>query len=172
MSPAHALACPLPTGSQIAALAQGATCSDAYRMADPQPDASALSTYRAMVTHQPWWMEALMGLRNAVVWPLGLKTGTLQGWRRADPCEQVGDTLGLFTLIEQHDTEVVFTVDDVHLQVWLSLHKHRNPSGNWVTVSSVVKRHPNALGRLYLGVVWPVHQHIVPRLMAHANRHV
>ncbi len=55
--------------------------------------------------------------------------------------------------------------------MWISLHKHRDASGPWVTLSSIVRLH-NAWGRVYLSVVWPAHQRIVPRLMQYAARHV
>lgn len=150
-------ACDVPAGSRAAALLPGATCCDAYRMADPMPQADALATYQAFMAHHPRWMRTLMGLRNAAVRPFGLKTGTLQG--------------GLFSLMSQQPHEVVYTVDDSHLQVWISLHKHRDASGPWVTLSSIVRLH-NAWGRVYLSVVWPAHQRIVPRLMQYAARHV
>ena len=172
MSAERACACPLPAGSRIAHLAVGASCSDAYRIRDPLPSAPALVTYQAMLAQQPWWMGTLMALRNAVVRPLGLKTGTLQGSGAALHSPQVGDRLGLFSVENASTREVVLTVDDVHLQVWLSLHKQSDAQGPWVTVSSVVRRHPNALGRLYLGVVWPVHQRIVPRFLEQAVPHV
>lgn len=172
MNARHAQACELPAGSRIAALAHNATCSDAYRMPDPLPQADALATYLALQQRSPWWMHTLLALRNAAVRPLGLKTGGLQSASGQAPCTQVGEQAGLFTLLELRPDEAVFTVDDIHLQVWLSLHKQPPAQGGWVTLSSVVRRHPNLLGKVYLGVVWPVHQRIVPRLLDYGARHV
>lgn len=172
MSAQQPQACELPAGSRIAALAHNATCCDAYRLPDPLPQADALATYLALQQRSPWWMHTLLALRNAAVRPLGLKTGGLQSAAGQAPCTQVGDRVGLFTLLELHPDEAVFTVDDIHLQVWLSLHKQPPAHGGWVTLSSVVRRHPHWLGKVYLGVVWPVHQRIVPRLLDYGARHV
>lgn len=167
----RAQACGLPVGSRIAALHTPGDTSDAYRMADPLPQCDALATYLALQGHSPWWMHTLLALRNAAVRPLGLKTGALGQSSDQAPCTQVGDRAGLFTLLERQPNEVVFGVDDRHLQVWLSLHKARDAQGDWVHMASLVRLH-NGLGRAYLALVWPVHQRIVPRLMEYGARRV
>ena len=73
-----------------------------------------------------------------------------------------GDRIGIFTLVDNQEDEVVVCDRDRHLDVWLSVRKLPSDSdGHWAAVTTVV-RTKNRLGRLYMLVVKPMHKLIVP----------
>ncbi len=173
MSPASRMpvqACALPEGSRILASTPGADFADCYRFADASPQASALQTYLALVARTPGWMNALMALRNQAVRLVGLKhLGSLNGTTATRPAAsyQVGDRVGIFSLLHAQADEVVLGDNDKHLRVELSLVKHQVQGQAMVSISTVVHIH-NRLGKVYMSVVGPVHQRIVPWMLAQA----
>ena len=161
-------ACPLPSGSQIVSDLPGADFADCYQFADPQPQASALATYLALVARTPGWMNMLMALRNRAVRLVGLKhLGTLSSFDPAKPADayQLGERVGIFSLHHLQPQEVILGDDDKHLRVQVSLFKHQVDGQAMLSLSTVVHIH-NRLGRVYMSVVGPVHQCIVPLLLA------
>lgn len=161
-------ACALPEGSRIMASLPGADFSDCYQFADPNPQASALQTYLALVARTPGWMNTLMALRNQAVRLVGLKhLGSLNGATATRPADSYhpGDRVGIFSLLHAQADEVILCDDDKHLRVELSLLKHQVQDLPMVSLSTVVHIH-NGLGRFYMGIVGPVHQIIVPRMLA------
>ncbi len=158
----------LPTPSRIASALPGADFADCYQFADPDPRASALETYLALVARTPFWMNVLMALRNRVVAVVGLKhLGSIPVSDVAKPASayRLGDRVGIFGLQHVEPHEVILADDDKHLRVQLSLCKHVVNGQAVVSVSTVVHIH-NRLGAVYMSVVGPVHRVIVPRMLA------
>lgn len=158
----------LPTPSYIASALPSADFADCYRFADPDPQASALETYLALVARTPFWMHALMALRNRIVAWVGLKhLGSMGPEDVVKPADayRTGDRVGIFSLLRSEPHEVVLHDDDKHLRVQLSLCKHVVSGQAVVSVSTVVHIH-NRLGRVYMSVVGPVHSFIVPHMLA------
>lgn len=159
---------PLPTPSYIASALPGADFADCYQFADPDPQGSALETYLALVARTPFWMNALMAMRNRIVAWVGLKhLGSMGPTDVVKPASayRPGDRVGIFSLHRCEPHEVVMGDDDKHLRVQLSLCKHEVRGQAVVSVSTVVHIH-NGLGRVYMRVVGPVHRLIVPRMLA------
>ena len=111
-----------------------------------------------------------MTTRNKVVSLLGLKDlGKLAekiNEKSADEY-QVGDRIGIFTLLFISDNEVILADSDKHLDVKLSVHKADN-SSDVVTISTVVHVH-NLLGKAYMLFVEPMHKLIVPATIKKAE---
>jgi hypothetical protein len=162
------ISCVLPPGSKIEAAQPGSDFADCYRFDDLWPDLNAFETYLVLVARTPGWMNTLMMLRNQAVRLVGLKhLGSLAPPRQIRPADtyQVGERLGIFSLLHiQHDEVIVFD-DDKHLRVQVSLVKHEVAGKRTVSLSTVVHIH-NGLGRFYMAIVGPVHQIIVPRMLA------
>ena len=159
-------ACALPPASRIVQTLPGADFADSYCCADRHPELSALQTYLTWVARTPAWMNALMALRNQAVRLVGLKhLGSLAPGQPNKPAEayRVGQRLGIFTLRSVQADEVILGDDDKHLRVQVSLFKAEGR----IWLSTVVHQH-NRLGRIYMGVVGPVHRRIVPMLLARA----
>lgn len=108
----------------------------------------------------PVWLDALMALRNALVRPLGLKTGPI-GEKGLRPPFVVGQSIGLFRIIALNDSEVVFGEDDRHLDFRITVRVTPEGSGPTLTLASTVTPH-NRMGRIYLALVLPFHRRIVP----------
>jgi hypothetical protein len=162
-------ASPVPTGSLIARRLPGAYFHDAWAVEPSDPALSPLRQFLLATQATPAWVNRLMSLRNRVVARLGLKDlGHLNGFDATKPADQyqIGDRVGIFTLVEIHPDEIILGDTDKHLDVALSV--HNGPSletGRMVlTVSTVVHVH-NLLGRLYMQPVTPVHKLIVPSVM-------
>ncbi len=113
----------------------------------------------------------MMTLRNRVVGLFGLKNlGELAGIDSSKPSSAYvpGDRVGIFTLVEKTDHEVLLGDDDKHLNVVVSVHKMpaTHGQGTVVTVTTIVHV-KNLLGRLYMLPVAPVH-HVIARTMVKA----
>lgn len=157
----------LPEHSHIASQTPGADFADCYCFADPCPEASAMATYLAVMGKTPRWMDFLMAVRNQAVRLVGLKhLGAMHLPPSAKPASsyQVGEYVGIFSLIHLAANEVIVCDDDKHLRVQVSVFKHQELGQPVVSVSTVVHNH-NRLGRLYMAVVGPVHQLIVPIML-------
>lgn len=86
----------------------------------------------------PRWAGALLWLRNAIVRPFGLKTGTAK-----EP---------LFPTCHDTETELVLGLDDRHLDFRIGLIRDQGR----IYMSTWVRPH-NLWGRAYLRLVMPFH---------------
>lgn len=132
----------------------------------PAPDAADLTI--ATFFHMPGWVVALLGLRNALVAPLGLKTGGPEDLRPPTREEIVScNYAGIFAVHSATPDEVVLGANDKHLDFRVSI--LRSVHDDLVAISTWVRPH-NGLGRAYLAVVYPFHRIIVARCLANAAR--
>jgi hypothetical protein len=130
------------------------------------PDAIELTiaTFFAM----PGWVVALLGLRDTLVRPLGLRTGTPQDIRPPTRQEIIDCSFpGLFAVHASSPDEVILGADDRHLDFRISL--LRSAADGVVALSTWVHPH-NLGGRAYLAAVYPFHRVIVARCLANAAR--
>jgi hypothetical protein len=153
-----------PAGSHASRRLAGAYFHDCYRIAIPDANASALELYLHVVRQTPGWVNGLMALRNRLAVLAGLKDlghlGALADRKQA--CDyRVGDRIGIFSLLHMAPDEVLLGDSDKHLDVVLSVCKA--PHGS-ISVTTVVHVH-NALGRLYMLPVVPLHKVIVRSML-------
>jgi Protein of unknown function (DUF2867) len=162
----------LPAGSQIIQTLPKAHFSDCYRFADTHPELNAFDTFRQLMSDPPGWMNALMAIRNQAVRFVGLKhlgAMKVESTEKPSSSYRLGDRVGIFTLMHTEHKEVIVGDDDKHLRVQLSLFKHSVDGRATLSLSTVVHIH-NTLGRVYMSVVGPVHQLIVPQLLKQVTR--
>jgi hypothetical protein len=124
----------LPRASTLWSLHQPGDFLDCYSVA------STLSPREAAMKGLtlPRWAAALLALRNALVRPFGLKTGTTEG--------------PVFPTCHATDDELILGTDDKHLNFRIGLIRQdgRLYMSTWV--------HPhNRWGRAYLRLVMPFH---------------
>ncbi|SEQ14883.1 Protein of unknown function [Solimonas aquatica] len=115
-----------------------------------------------------------MRIRNRVVQRLGLKNlGAMSSLAADKPAQAyvAGERIGIFTVFENSFNEALIGDRDKHLDVVLSIHRQLQAGGREVliTVSTVVHV-KNALGRLYMFPVWPMHRLIAPAVLASLGR--
>jgi hypothetical protein len=160
-----------PQGSKVQALLPGAYFHDAWAIAAAQPGLDALGQFLRMVKKTPRWIDRLMALRNSVAGLVGLKD--LGGLAMVDPGKgssdyEVGDRVGIFTLLAKEEGEVLLGDDDKHLRVVVSVHRSAAAADarTLVTITTVVHV-KNWLGRLYMLPVTPAHR-VIGRTMIQA----
>lgn len=157
----------VPPNSEISQHLEGADFADSYEVSIENPAMTALEIYLSAVSKTPAWIERLMTTRNRIVSVFGIKDlGSLGAVDQSKPVAayRVGDRVGIFVVYSLSDQEIVFADSDKHLNAKISVRKtgsHDHPS---VAVSTVVHIH-NALGRLYILLVAPVHRLIVPAML-------
>ena len=117
----------------------------------------------------PPWINRLMRIRNRVVRLFGLKdVGEMAADVRPADAYQVGDRIGIFSIVGKTENELLLGIDDHHLDVRVSIMKSfRNGLPHYV-VSTVVHVH-NLLGRLYMVPVSRIHPLVVKAMMRRAS---
>lgn len=107
-----------------------------------------------------------MSIRNRIVRQLGLKdVGSMSGETGKAASEyQIGDRLGVFTIMGQTKDELLLGIDDSHLDVRVSVLKLSRKSSVGYVVSTVVHVH-NWLGRVYMAPVGRIHPLVVRAMM-------
>jgi Protein of unknown function (DUF2867) len=149
----HAIAPNLDT----AALLTGAQFSDAFSVT---VDGTAFHARRAaerMLGRSPRWIEALMGLRNFLVAPFGLKTPHPNGKISAD-------TIGIFPVLSESPNRLVAGFNDRHLDFRVVVDVTPSDQGQRVTATTLVLTH-NLLGRAYLAIIMPFHRLVVRAML-------
>ena len=138
-------------------LLAGAQFSDAFSVA---VDGAALDARRAaetMLEYRPRWIKALMGLRNYLVTPFGLKTPS--------PNRRVAaDAVGIFPVLSESPDRLVAGFNDKHLDFRVVVDVASAGPGQQVTATTLVLTH-NWLGRSYLMLILPFHRLIVRAML-------
>lgn len=169
-TPIHPLETRVPPHSRIESFLAGASFHDSWRITSNEVDRSALDHFIVAARHTPRWVDACMTARNRVVRLLGLKDlgdlSALDRDRRAADYKP-GDRVGIFTVFENGFDEALIGDRDKHLDVMLGVHRHALPGGREVVVTITTVVHvKNALGRLYMLLVKPMHRVIAPAVLA------
>ncbi len=140
---------------------------DSYtaNMTKLQREISPVDVAKAFFTSAPKLVGHLFEFRNRIVSIIGLKTGenvidkeTALANFKGNP----GERLGLFSVFERTENEMVLGEDDKHLNFRVSL--MIRPVQNELIITTTVKFH-NLMGRLYFLPVKPFHQVIVPKML-------
>lgn len=105
-----------------------------------------------MFGHFPWPLRMLLSLRDALVKPLGLKTGTTFRDR----------------IIARSEEEIILGATDKHLSFWVSVYCSAPSGGKQTAAVSTVIKYRNRLGRIYFAAIWVFHKLIVRSLLLKA----
>jgi hypothetical protein len=113
------------------------------------------------------WFTALVGLRDAIVAPLGLKTAG--GMRRT--LDSRADVIDFFPVLERSDLELILGEEDRHLDFLASVLVQQAPTGDEhaLVVTTVVHCH-NRFGRTYLALILPFHGLIIRSNLRRASQ--
>ena len=150
----------MPVDPTMLALLPRAQMCDAYRVILYDVAIDAATAARRMFARVPWWVRVLLGLRNRLVAPFGLKTGDL-----GQP--KLLRRIGIFPVIAETPHRILLGLDDKHLDFRIAVDVAIGTEHQHVTATTLVRTH-NLLGRTYLATVLPFHRVIVPTLMAQA----
>jgi hypothetical protein len=159
-----------PGRSQLWPWLQAATFHDSFEAELSDPALSPIEIFQRASRATPGWAARLMAIRNRAVKLVGLKDVGALAERVARPADayQIGDRLGIFTLMARTDDEIVLGIDDRHLDVRVSVLKFERDGAMRYALSTAVKTH-NLLGRLYMIPVGRIHPIIVRALMREAE---
>ena len=160
----------VPINSEVFKSLNGSYYSDSYSFCSSKEGRVALQVWLDHATQIPAWVNFLMASRNKIVLIFGLKNighlGDLEANKSINDY-QVGDKVGIFTLLYLSDSEVILGDADKHLDVKVSVCIQRDKT-HLVSISTVVHVH-NFLGKLYMLFVKPMHKLIVPASIKRAE---
>lgn len=105
----------------------------------------------------------LMWLRDALVRPFGLKTSP--SGHRPPPRFLPGERIGLFTLFERNEEELLLGEDDRHLDFRVCL----RVAGEEASLATAV-RFRSPFGRAYFFLIRPFHALVVQGMLRRATR--
>lgn len=137
----------------------GASFSDRYERIVEGRGLNAVSAAELAFSRSPSWVSTLMGLRNLLVKPFGLKGA-------ADDLPPKLRRIGMFPLIGHTPSHAVLGLDDRHLDFRIVIEvKDLGEGRQQVSAETLVRPH-NLFGRTYLAAVMPFHRLIVPAMLA------
>ena len=153
----------VPVDPTTRALFPQALMSDAYRLIVNEEALDALTAANRMFRRMPWWIRALMAMRNRLVAPLGLKMGR-------DKAITTSRRIGFFPIVTETPERVVLGLDDKHLDFRIAVDVAKlEGARRQITATTLVCSH-NLLGRMYLAGVLPLHRIIVPTMLTQADK--
>ena len=130
----------------------GADWADAYQVTVETAYPNARAAGDAAFSTFPFWVNALMALRNLIVTPFGLK--------REEDRRSTKERVGFFPIIAESERQLIVGMNDRHLDFRCVIDIANHDLGQNVTIATIICRH-NWLGRIYLVIVTPFHQLIV-----------
>lgn len=142
---------PLPGDSQLWQLFRDGDFIDGYRVKAPYSPRRAAE----IAMKFPIWVYVLLGLRQIIMWPFGLKGKSTRA-----------DTMAIFPVTKDSDREMILGFDDRHLDFRISVLAR----DGHIHCATWVHRH-NWLGRTYLRLVMPFHVFITKHMLARVARY-
>ena len=119
------------------------------------------SIARSFLNYNPGWVKCLVVLRNILVKPFNLQTGTEKS---AIITISKGSKASIFKVLEMNDDELLLYYEDKHLDACFSIMLNRLHHQNEITASTTVYFHNN-LGRIYFFFIKPFHILIIKSML-------
>lgn len=155
----------LPSASRLSSFYGRADFADAYSVELPQAasgDAEALA--RRVFEQQPEWIAMLLGIRDRLVQPFGLK-------RAADLRSGEGERISIFRVFERHLDEIILGEDDRHLDFRVSvLVQPASGSRPRRLIVTTLVFYNRLLGRVYIALIAPFHRLVVRTSLDRAQK--
>lgn len=144
---------------EVRSLLPEADFADAFSMTVDDPSVDAITAAHRAMDRPPGWVSSLMRVRDAIVSPLGLRTGN-------DAALVHMDRIGVFPMLSSTPGRVVLGLDDKHLDFRLAIDVAALDARRREVVATTLVQTHNRLGRTYLALILPFHRRIVPGVMA------
>lgn len=113
----------------------------------------------------PAWLNVLFKIRDLLVRPFGLKTGTADNSEELKEALLKGKDYGLMSAVAHSADESVISLDDKHLKAYFSIYIE----GRDVYITTLVQFH-NKLGVAYFNLIRPFHKIIVKNIFRQVMR--
>lgn len=137
---------------------------DAFAVSLPSDVNKDIDALARACVQVPYWVRALMGLRNAIVRPFGLVTALPKLKDTRDGPILPGSRVGIFPVLERTNQELLLGLDDKHLEFRFSLLRRPGERADELVATTLV-RYKNFWGRFYFMFVKPVHKRIIPAML-------
>lgn len=162
----------IPTESLLRQTTESIDYCDRYQaiLVDPEEKVNSTVLCRLFFDSGPAWIDRLFEFRNKIVKVFGLKVSDSDD-RNRDLIKTMkfepGDRVGLFSVFEKNEHEVVLGEDDKHLNFRVSLMAvdRVEMKGEKSLYVTTVVHFNNWWGRLYFLPVRPFHKLIVPAMV-------
>jgi hypothetical protein len=165
--PRKARAVPMPTDGALAPLYRGADLLDAFAVSMPAGTDHDLERFaRAAFERPAGWIRALTRMRDVVMAGLGAKSTSAIAAEAAAR----GPVIGYFPVLSASPTELVFGMDDRHLDFRAAIRLRATETGDREVVTATVVHCHNRFGRAYLAIIAPFHRAIVRASLEHGAR--
>jgi len=155
----------LPPASRLSASYGQADFADAFSIDLPEAasgDAETLA--RHVFEQQPEWIAMLLGIRDRLVQPLGLK-------RAADLRSGEGERISIFRVFERYRDEIILGEDDRHLDFRVSvLLQPASGSRPRRLIVTTLVFYNRLLGRAYIALIAPFHRLVVRTSLDQAQK--
>jgi hypothetical protein len=162
--------CDVPSTSALGQdLIRAAYFCDSYRVTLARPRLAIVDIFFALFGHTPFWMKAMLIVRNAVARLCGLEAPTVAEILNpmAKASYSVGEKIGPWPIFFISDNEIVAGRNNKHLDFRLSVLRVMEGDAGSVVVSTICTVH-NLFGKIYLFVIVPFHRSGVQSLMSNA----
>jgi hypothetical protein len=115
----------------------------------------------------PKWVNTLLKIRNAIVEPLGLKTGDPNPIREIEKNIkiEVGSKDVFFTVLTRNENEIVMSEDDKHLYFRTSVLKEYTENNTIKIHLTTIVIYHNVFGKIYFFFVKPFHRIIMKAIL-------
>lgn len=112
----------------------------------------------------PQWINTLFKLRNFIVKAFGLKGSIVDVRYIKNSTVKVGQSFGLFKVLEMNKREIVLGEDDKHLNFRVSIYLEQKEKQSNLIISTTVYFH-NTFGKIYLLLIKPFHKIVVQSML-------
>ncbi len=127
----------------------------------------------AFWTHSPKWISRLFTLRDWLVKPFGIQSGSNDKNINAfAECIRTGGSYRFVTIPCKSENETILCANDTHLVMYFSVKiDPESTNVKRLTITTLVKFH-NLLGRLYFYTILPFHYIIVKSMIKHTIKRI
>jgi len=166
----HVTECDVPSSSALGRdLINAAYFHDSYQVPLARHGLSITGIFFALFGHTPFWMKALLIVRNAIAGLFGLEVPTVAEILKptVKATYAVGEKIGPWPIFFIGEHEIVAGRNNNHLDFRLSVLRVMEGDAESVVVSTICTVH-NLFGKIYLFFIVPFHRSGVQSLMSGA----
>jgi hypothetical protein len=141
---------------------------DSFELVLPNPENYSVDYLTTkLFSTLPGWINTLMSIRDAIVGPLGLRTGKDKPVENVDKDVkyEAGSNAGYFTILIRNENEIILSGDDKHLYFRISVLKEDCENENIKIHLTTIVIYHNIFGKIYFFFVKPFHRLIVKAML-------
>jgi len=117
------------------------------------------------------WVDRLFNVRNKMVKMFKLKVSTIENKQPHELNITIGNSIGLFKILDKNENEVIIGEDDKHLNFRVSIYREKVGYNYLLTISTIAKIH-NSFGKIYFFVIKPFHKIVVKKMVRNILRNL